>query len=342
MALVENDLPMALRILVDGRFEEIGRVDYNGKLKHPFTAHPKIDPKTKELLFFGYQLEKKPWCTYSVVSSEGKLIRSTDIGLSRPIMMHDFAITENFSIFMDHPLEFTPKDIVSGKFAFQFNSNQPSRIGVIPRHGSSASDVQWFEFKSGFSFHTANAWEDGDEIVMICCRSNDLQLGNLGKTRDSSSPYLHQYRMNLKTGESSERDLNGQVACEFPVVHPDLVGRKNKFCYCGELAPSGLTFIACVKYNLEDGSVVGRIPFGENRGGGECVFVPKDDAKSEDDGYLLTFIYDEPSNSSSLWVMDALTMAEDPIAKIELPQRVPYGFHGIWVSEDEILAQLDQ
>lgn len=336
MALVENDKPLAIRIFNDGRLEEIGKLDYDGKLKHPFTAHPKNDPITNEMMFFGYSLRKKPYVQYSVASAEGKLLRTTDIGVNRPTMMHDFAITENYSIFMDHPLEFDGKRIASGKFAFIFHEDAPSRIGVIPRHSNSKDDMKWFEFKTGYVFHTATAWEEGNEIVMICCRSEAIQLDDVVNTK--FKPYLYEYRMNLETGVSSERNIHETpIACEFPTINPSVLGRKTRYCYCAELEGTG--FSKCAKTDLETGNIVGQISFGEGRSGGECVFVPKVNNQEEDDGYLLTFVYDEATNGSTLWVMDAKTMAEEPIAIVELPQRVPYGFHGIYVSEEKIKNQ---
>jgi carotenoid cleavage dioxygenase-like enzyme len=94
---------------------------YGGKLKHPFTAHPKADPTTGELLTFGYKLMEKPYCTYSVIDNKvhdpkfncvtfvrsfhhclmlmrkGELVRSVPINIPEPVMMHDFAITEKYT-----------------------------------------------------------------------------------------------------------------------------------------------------------------------------------------------------------------------------------------------------
>ncbi|KAI9808614.1 MAG: hypothetical protein M1825_003764 [Sarcosagium campestre] len=80
----------------------------------------------------------------------------------------------------------------------------------------------------------------------------------------------------------------------------------------------------------------------------ESRFVPRVDGKSEDDGWLLTYVFDEsqldssgtaPENSQSeLWIIDARNM-RDIVARIYLPQRVPYGLHGTWFAEDEIENQ---
>lgn len=80
----------------------------------------------------------------------------------------------------------------------------------------------------------------------------------------------------------------------------------------------------------------------------EPVFIPREGCSSEDDGWLLTFVFDErqlnsdgtaPAHAKSeLWIIDAKTMRTVE-ARILLPQRVPYGLHGSWFSEDEIARQ---
>ena len=93
----------------DGRIKSVGPNDYKGKLNHPFTAHPKVCPFTGEMLFFGYRLDKAPYINYSVVSKTGELVSTIDVGVTRPIMMHDFAITKSYSCFFDLPLIFKPQ-----------------------------------------------------------------------------------------------------------------------------------------------------------------------------------------------------------------------------------------
>lgn len=83
----------------------------------------------------------------------------------------------------------------------------------------------------------------------------------------------------------------------------------------------------------------------------ESRFVPRRDGESEDDGWLLTYVFDEGQLDvvtgevrvdvdvrSELWVIDAKGMRE-VVCRVVLPQRVPYGLHGNWFSEDEVLGQ---
>jgi carotenoid cleavage dioxygenase-like enzyme len=53
----------------------------------------------------------------------------------------------------------------------------------------------------------------------------------------------------------------------------------------------------------------------------------------EDAGYLMTFVHDENTGVSEFAVIDATAPARGPIARVPLPQRVPYGFHGAWFAD---------
>lgn len=63
-----------------------------------------------EMFTFGYS-HTPPYVTYRVISKDGCMNDPVPITLPDPIMMHDFAITENYAIIMDLPLYFRPKVI---------------------------------------------------------------------------------------------------------------------------------------------------------------------------------------------------------------------------------------
>ncbi|KAL2468947.1 Carotenoid 9 [Forsythia ovata] len=108
LALHEGDKPYAIKVLEDGDLQTIGMLDYDKRLTHTFTAHPKVDPITGEMFTFGYS-QTPPFITYRVISKDGIMQDPVPITVSGPVMMHDFAITENYAIFMDLPLYFRPK-----------------------------------------------------------------------------------------------------------------------------------------------------------------------------------------------------------------------------------------
>lgn len=310
----------------------IGEHTYNDKLVSAFTAHPKVDPVTGEMMFFGYGF-RPPYLQYGVVSAQGELLRTVPIEIPTAVMMHDFAITENYTIFMDLPLTFSAERMMRGEPMMMFESDRPSRFGIMPRHGDN-SNIRWFECPPCYVFHTLNAYEAGDEVILIACRMNST---NVLISQDTHSdpkgdiPFLHLWRFNLSTGVVTEEQLD-DVPGEFPRVNEKLLGRKTQYGYVGKMAnnPNPL-FDGLIKYDFENGKSQTH-EFGKNRYGGEAVFAPDPNSTVEDKGWLVTFIYDENSQTSELVVINAQDITSEPIARVMIPQRVPYGFHGIWIS----------
>jgi carotenoid cleavage dioxygenase len=310
----------------------IGEYTYNDKLVSPFTAHPKVDPVTGEMMFFGYGF-RPPYVQYGIVSDQGELLRTVPIEIPVAVMMHDFAITENYTIFMDLPLTFSPERMMRGEPMLMFESYRPSRFGIMPRHGDN-SNIRWFESPPCYVFHTLNAYETGDEVVLIACRmssTNVLVTQDTYHDPQGDIPFLHRWRFNLSTGTVTEERLD-DVPGEFPRVNENLLGRKTQYGYVGKMAHSqNPLFDGVIKYDFENGKSQTH-EFGKNRYGGESVFAPHPHGTAEDQGWLVTFVYDENSQTSELVVINAQDITNEPIARVMIPQRVPYGFHGIWIS----------
>jgi len=358
LALQEADHPYVIRLLEDGQLETVGQHTYQNKLKHRFTAHPKVDAETGEMIFFGYNpfpsKHEGAFCTYSVVGKNGDLLFSVPISIPEPVMMHDFAITQNYSIIMDLPLVFRKENLLKGKSVYVFDSSRNSRFGIIPRHVNNVtSELKWFQAPPCYIFHVANAWEEKNEIVLYGARLEKISLDEplIQGTSSDDRGRLCEWRFNLKTGETSQKILL-DCPLDFPKIHPSLLGRRCRYVYAATLSDSvAPIFDGVVKIDLlNGGKLVGRVAYGPNRSGGECVFVPKIHKEkknnvhdeNEDDGYLLTFVYEEDTDISQFWVLDAKTMSPDPLAIVELPQRIPYGFHGIWVNDDQIRSQREK
>ncbi|WP_341524524.1 carotenoid oxygenase family protein [Nostoc sp. UHCC 0302] len=328
LALWEGGAPHAIKV---PELETISKYTYDGKLVSAFTAHPKIDPVTGEMMFFGYSF-MPPYLQYSIVSAAGELLRTVPIELPTAVMMHDFAITENYTIFMDLPLSFRPERIQRGEPMLMFESDRSSRFGIIPRYGDN-SNIRWFDSPPCYVFHTLNAYEQGDEVVLIACRMSSTSV--LQSNSNADIPYLYQWRFNLKTGLVREEMLD-DMPVEFPRINENLLGRETRYGYVGKMANSSLPlFEGLVKHDFSTGNSQIH-DFGQGRYGGEAVFVPRPNAINEDDGWLITFVYDEGSKASELVVVDAQKLTHEPVARVLIPQRVPYGFHGTWVSEEQI------
>ncbi|EAZ92937.1 carotenoid oxygenase family protein [Crocosphaera chwakensis] len=330
LALWEGGEPHALMV---PELDTLGSYNFDGKLTSPFTAHPKIDPVTGEMMFFGYSMIQPPYLQYGIVSSQGELLKTVPIDLPVGVMMHDFAITENYTIFLDLPFTFRPDRMQKGESPLKFENDTPSRFGIVPRQGNN-EDIRWFESNSCYIFHTLNAYEKGDEIVLIACRMNATTvLGEATEeTEESDIPHLHEWHFNLKTGEVKEQKLC-DLPSEFPRINEQYTGRKTCYGYSGKMADSSEPkFNGIIKHDFEKGGFDIH-HFGRHRYGSEPIFAPNPDAEKEDEGWLLTFIHDEGSNTSELVIIDAQDFTASPIAKIQIPQRVPYGFHGMWLAQ---------
>ena len=312
--------------VVDGQLNTVGPTDFEGALTGSFTAHPKICPTTGELLAFGYSA-LEPYLRYLRVSADGKLVQTENITVGGPTMMHDFNITQNNVIFMDLPAVFNLELAMTGEMPIRWDESYPARLGVMPRNGND-TQVRWFDINPCYVFHPLNSYEDGDKIIIDVARFSHMWKAS---TMDFPPPELWRWTIDTVSGKVHEEQVDDRPA-EFPRVADSVIGMKHRYGYLAGMSqtkdPSEASG-AILKYDRETG-VRSDIEFGRGRTGGEPVFVPAANSSAEDDGYLMTYIYDASSDSSSFVIMDAASMASEPVASIDLP-RIPGGFHGSWI-----------
>ena len=312
--------------VVDGQLNTVGPTDFEGALTGSFTAHPKICPTTGELLAFGYSA-LEPYLRYLRVSADGKLVQTENITVGGPTMMHDFNITQNNVIFMDLPAVFNLELAMTGEMPIRWDESYPARLGVMPRNGND-TQVRWFDINPCYVFHPLNSYEDGDKIIIDVARFSHMWKAS---TMDFPPPELWRWTIDTVSGKVHEEQVDDRPA-EFPRVADSVIGMKHRYGYLAGMSqtkdPSEASG-AILKYDRETG-VRSDIEFGRGRTGGEPVFVPAANSSAEDDGYLMTYIYDASSDSSSFVIMDAASMDSTPVASIDLP-RIPGGFHGSWI-----------
>lgn len=322
--------------------ETLGKEDFGHTLpeRSNMSAHCKVDENSNELLFFDYS-PLPPYMMYGVVGANGRVQHCVPIDLPGPRMPHDMAISENYSILMDLPLIADPAAAKAGRHKILFDREMPARFGVIPRFGASDS-IRWFEASPCYMYHTINAWEEGDEVVMDCCRVKHPAPPPNAVTRlEKMLGYLrldariYRYRFNLRTGQTIEQELD-DINTEFPRMNTQLLGRKSRYAYNVSITnDKTLLFDGLVKYDTARGTSK-RYRFGNGRYGSEAPFASRPDAVDEDDGYLLSFIYDEREDRSELLILDAQNITDGPLARVIIPQRIPYGFHACWVPGNQL------
>lgn len=113
-ALCESDLPYPIKVVSNGDIITIGRHDFYGNISSNMTAHPKIDPETKEAFAFCYG-PISPFLTYFRINPNGT--KSCDVpifSMTRPSFVHDFAISKNYAIFPDIQIEMNLFALITG------------------------------------------------------------------------------------------------------------------------------------------------------------------------------------------------------------------------------------
>ena len=326
LALMEAGKPMEMST----ELATVGEWDFAGKLTGPMTAHPKEDPETGELLFFGYS-PFPPYLRFHQADASGALIRSVDIALPSPVMMHDFAVSRRHVVFFDLPAVFDLDAMLAGGPAIQWLPENGARIGVLDRQALERG-VRWIEVEPFYVFHFLNASDDGDTVVVEGCRSDRLNVSfGDDPVGDTVRPALHRWRINPVAGTVTEEALDDRAA-DFPRINDSFAGLKYRYGYVGHTrswVDNEVVFNGVTRHDFFDGTSTTHI-YGEHSVSGEAVFSPDPDRNEEDGGWLLNFVSNQNSTQSDLVILDAQEMSE--VARVHLPRRVPFGFHGNWVA----------
>jgi len=358
-ALQEGDAPFEIRGLCSGAVETIRVAEELVEGMPGASSHPKYDQKNGYLYSFGYQVPQKPYVTIGRYREDGSLERTVPLmTVQNPTLMHDFAMTENYIVIMETALQFDFKNmVVNNDNAITLNKNAPTRFGILGKNDTDESKLTWVELpESCWISHVANAAEVDGCIQVDAIHYSDLDFNAPNGEEFISERNLCRWMINLETGvaERATLSLDG-LRPEFPVINPlyacDADYKWSWMLLVDDLAnPPKFSSVAKMDMNTaardRQRGIVASIKFGHETYGNELIFVPRfqepERCISEDDGYLMGFINDEANgdHTSYFVVYDALTMDQTPVCKYRLPQRVPYGLHGIFINESQFQQQL--
>jgi len=321
--------------------ETVGRNDFNGTLPGAFTAHPKFDPDTREMHAMVYAwAEWMDHVQYVVVGSDGRVTRTLDIPLPGMTMIHDMALTREYAVIFDQPVTVDFDLAFASRFPFRWNPDYGNRVGLLPRHGG-VDDIVWIDVPMGYSFHPMNAYDtaDGKVVVDLCNYERMFDSDILGPFGDSVAR-LERWELDpgLRTASITVID---DSANEFPRHRGSLATKPYRYGYCASPVTDLSSGWPTLKHDLHTGA---RQVFdhGPGRAAGEPVFVAREGGTAEDDGWLVTFVHDLAAETAEFVVMDAQDFDRtDYVARVPLPQRVPFGFHGNWVSDRTVPPSSD-
>ncbi len=298
-----------------------------GSLPHAYSAHPKRDPLTGELHVMTYFWGWGNQVQYLVVGTDGRVRRHVDIPTAGGPMIHDIAFTQKYILVFDLPTVFNIDAAMSGaSLPYHWDHNYQARIGLLPREGN-GEDVKWIDIDPCYIFHPMNAYDDGDEVVLDAAR-HEKMFDRERRGPSEGPPTLDRWRLNTVTGTHTCERIDDRPQ-EFPRINESLIGLRNQYGYCAGI---GQNFAqdTLIKVDLDSRRVEARTDTARY-GYGEPVFIPRDGAKTEDDGYVMALRLDTQTQTSDLAVFDAQAITEDPIAVVHVPVRIPNGFHGNWI-----------
>jgi carotenoid cleavage dioxygenase-like enzyme len=337
MALVESSFPHVLTPNLD----TVGTCDFGGRLTTAMTAHPKVDPVTGELHFFGYGV-LPPYLTYHRLSAAGELVTSAEIGVPGPTMMHDFAITDRHAVFLDLPMTFSVERLSAG-MPFGWDDSYGARLGVMALE--KPGEVRWFDVDPSYVFHVGNAHTDTDgRVVLDAARYSAADAvamwhgighdpaGIAADAAATGAARLHRWVLDPATGTVTETPLHDR-GVEFPTLDDARVGRPARYRYA---VADSAGRAGVVKFDADLGTATEH-GLGTETVAGEAVFVQSPaPGRAEDDGWLLTITTRRDGSASRLLVLDATDVAGPPVAAVTLPRGVPAGFHGSWIEDAEL------
>ena len=233
---------------------------------------------------------------------------------------------------LDSPAVFDMEGKFRGEPGVAWVPELGTRMGVLPRFGS-ADEIRWFEVDTANVVHFFNAWEDGNRLEVYAPVFDTMPGGlQFDAPEQTEEPHPYHWTIDLDAGTARGEQMDDRSG-EFPRVNDDRATTRTRYLY-NSLARDWafeFNFNGVIKYDLETGRS-STWEHAANETCGEHCFVPDPTGTAEDDGWLMTIVSDNDSRESSLAIIDARDVAAGPVARVDLPRRVPIGFHANWIA----------
>jgi carotenoid cleavage dioxygenase-like enzyme len=351
-ALKEDSPALAMDLAT---METHGYTDFAGITGQTFTAHPKVDPVTGNMIAFGYAA--KGICTddvtYYEISPEGELIRETWFKAPYYCMMHDFAITPDYALFHIVPSIGNMDRLEKGLPHFGFDTTMPVYLGVLPRReGSTAEDIRWFKRDNCFASHVMNAFQDGSKIHFDTPEAKNNMFPFFPDVH--GEPFNGMEAMSYLTRWTVDMASNGDefdsvtrltdTAAEFPRIDDRRAGLPYRYGWMLEMdmrrpvelkgGSAGGLLMNCLFLKDHQTGEEQHYWCGPVSSLQEPCFIPRGEA--EGDGWIVMVCNRLEEQRSDLLLFDALEVDKGPIATIRIPIRLRFGLHGNWADASEI------
>jgi carotenoid cleavage dioxygenase len=358
LALAESGLPQQFSRLLQPE-------DFDGGLRVPVASHVHRDSATGGRVLFGVEQGTEtapPFLRIGEWDAAGALAHRMEVPLDRATWQHDLGVTARHIAFIESPTEFAEffEDEGSPQPAvpYRWTPGAEGWVGVLERDGD-GSDVRWVRVDPCLVTHVLHAYdeeaggENGGAVVLYVCRYEvpekgqpvDLDVpvvdaGGIGMSLIAGGlPVLERWRV---TGDTLERSQVDERMVEYVTSDPLCEGRPFRYGYGVEVAPNWdrsidreVDHLGLLRFDVARDEVRSWNP-GQYTTASEPLFVRAEDGRSDDEGWLLTVVYDATRGASDIYVLDASSFGSKPQAVIHLPEGValPFRSHGTWISAD--------
>ena len=338
LALWEGDNPHALDLQT---LNTLGKDDL-GALNNglPYSAHPKIDPKTGEIFNFGISPGLNGILNIYKSDSTGKILQKTSFELDGISAVHDFVLAGQYLVFFIPPVRVNLLLILSGLRCYSDSAEWKPQLGTqfLVFDRESLSLTSRGETEPWFQWHFSNGYVDASGSVIVdIARYEDFQTNQhlkevaTGETHTSGMSTFWQVHLNPQTGKVTEIQQVLDRYCEFPIVPPQNVGQASPHTYLSILKQGTdiirERFNAIARFDHRTDTLT-EANLGENRYPSEPIYAPN--TPHPDQGWVITVVYDGNSDSSEVWVFDSDHLDEEPVCRLGLPSVIPHSFHGTW------------
>ena len=335
--------------------DTIGEWNFGGALRATsFTAHPKIDPFTGEMIAFSYEAKGDCSDDLAVFVFDSKAQLKNEIWFKSPVvsMMHDMAITDRHVILPTTAMVTSAERLQRGELQWAHDPTTPAYVAIVPRAGT-AADVRWFRGTTAqaMRIHTTNAWSEGNKVIMeapVASENFHPYFPRTDGTRSDPSKYiptLRRWTFDLDSPDDTFQEeilFGGMKVTSFTRIDDRFLTRRQRYSYMLMSDPSlpiNRDFADTLAVRVSNAwyrfdHVTGGIEkfaAGDSHGMSEPQFVPRSATAAEGDGYLIGVVNDFRALRSELVVVDAMDLAAGAIARVKLPFRLHMQVHGWWV-----------
>ncbi len=329
LALEEGHLPIEIDPVT---LETVGVWTGGGALKQAMTAHPKIDPATGRMLAFTIAPDGRydgSLALYDI--GPGGDVAETRIPGPYGALVHDFAISEGHVLFVVCPVTVSVRRMREGGPVVAWEPEAGTFVGVLPRGGVGEA-IRWVRMPPRMVWHVMNAFEADGAIVLDVCEQ-DAAMFPFADGRPPVAAHAVQRfsRWTIGEGAVAVRPLHAGP-CEYPRHDERLTGRPYRFGYLARVGGPGTDDPfqrGLGRFDHETG-LLAAWDAKPTEAVGEPVFAARSADSAEPDGFILTTIHDEETDSGSLAIFEAADLAAGPIARAHAAHRIPMGFHALW------------